>query len=119
MSEFESKDTSSDSTIEIGKRYAETSYKYLKLKVFHLLTTNITLLSKILVLGTLFSIGLIFLSFSGAIALGNFFGNMSLGYLIIALVFFLLVIVMYFVRGFISKKIIKSMSDIFFEASKK
>jgi hypothetical protein len=119
MSESESKDNSSNGVIDTSKRYIDTSYKYLKLKIFHLLTTNVAMLSKMLLIGGLFTIGTIFLSISGALAIGEYLGNMSLGFLIISLVFLLIGLIMYLLRSTINKAIVRNMSDKFFETPKK
>ena len=119
MSEFESKDNSSDGTLDIGKRYVDTSYKYLKLKIFHLLATNITMLSKMIVIGGIFTIALIFVSLSGAIALGNYYENMPLGYLLVGFIFMLIGFIVYLVRDVFNKLIITNLSAKFFEVPKR
>ena len=119
MSESKAKNNTSDSTLEIGKRYAETSYKYFKLKAFQLLTTNVVMLTKMLLIGSIFFVGIVFLSISGAIALGVYFGSMPLGFLCIATIFFILGIIIYLIRGVISASIIKNLSGKFFEVPTK
>ena len=110
----ETKNSTSDSTIDIAKRYSETSYKYIKLKIFHLLTSNIALLAKVFVIGVLFLISILFLSISGALAIGEELNNMPLGFLSIFLIYLILTLIAYLLRKKINKSVITSFADKFF-----
>ena len=110
----ETKNSTSDSTIDIAKRYSETSYKYIKLKIFHLLTSNIALLAKVFVIGVLFLISILFLSISGALAIGEELNNMPLGFLSIFFIYLILTLIAYLLRKKINKSVITSFADKFF-----
>lgn len=110
----ETKNSTSDSTIDIAKRYSETSYKYIKLKIFHLLTSNIALLAKVFVIGVLFLISILFLSISGALAIGEELKSMPLGFLSIFLIYLILTLIAYLLRKKINKSVITSFADKFF-----
>ncbi|KOY51032.1 hypothetical protein [Polaribacter dokdonensis] len=110
----ETKSSTSDSTIDIAKRYSETSYKYIKLKIFHLLTSNIALLAKVFVIGVLFLISILFLSISGALAIGEELKSMPLGFLSIFLIYLILTLIAYLLRKKINKSVITSFADKFF-----
>jgi Zn-dependent protease with chaperone function len=110
----ETKNSTSDSTIDIAKRYSETSYKYIKLKIFHLLTSNIALLAKVFVIGILFLISILFLSISGALAIGEELNSMPLGFLSIFLIYLILTLIAYLLRKKINKSVITSFADKFF-----
>lgn len=110
----ETKNSTSDSTIDIAKRYSETSYKYIKLKIFHLLTSNVALLAKVFVIGVLFLISILFLSISGALAIGEELKSMPLGFLSIFLIYLILTLIAYLLRKKINKSVITSFADKFF-----
>jgi len=110
----ETKNSTSDSTIDMAKRYSETSYKYIKLKTFHLLTSNIALLAKVFVIGILFLISILFLSISGALAIGNALNSMPLGFLSIFLIFLIFAFIAFLLRKKINKAVITTFADKFF-----
>jgi len=101
---------------DLSKKYIETSLELGKLKIFQLVTVSISTIVKMFLIGGFISIGLIFLAFAFAIFLGNYLNNISLGYLIVGLFFFIISLIIFFLRKKIDKKIIRKMSKIFFEA---
>jgi len=115
MNILESLKSTSEDGFDISKKYVDVSYKYSKLKAFQIVTYAVSSLSKLFLIGTLLSAGLIFMSVAGAIALGDYLNNMSLGYLCIGLSLLLIGYVIYLTRKVIDKKIIKTMFPIFFD----
>ena len=115
MSVFESLNNTADSATDIGEKYIKTSHRYFKLKVFQQLTVTVSFLGKALIIGALILAGLIFTAFAAAIAIGRALDNLSLGYLIIGLIFCLLAFIAYYLRAHINRKVISSMSQKFFD----
>ena len=83
MSLFDSLNHNSSEAVDIGKKYVETTKEYYKLKLFQQTTNAFSFLSKMAVIGGLLFLGLIFMTVSGAIALGNALGSIILSCLII------------------------------------
>ena len=118
MNILESIKNTSENGVDLSKKYVDASYKYSKLKTFHVSTYFLSTLSKLFLIGSLLSAGLIFLSVAGAIAIGNYLNNMSLGYLFMGLFLMIIGFVIYLLRKHIDKKIIKKMSILFFDSKK-
>ncbi|TMM32327.1 phage holin family protein [Polaribacter aestuariivivens] len=113
MSIFESLNNSSDSGVDKGKKYVNATYEYYKLKAFHTLTVSFSTISKLLVIGGLILIGLMFSSVALAIVLGDFFESVALGYLAVGGIFFVLGIFIFLGRKQLDKSIIRIMSNKF------
>ena len=111
---FESISNTSDKAGDIGAKYLKDTQEYYKLKIFQQLTLSIGMVAKALVIGGLLFIGLIFMSVSLALAIGNYFGNVAIGYLVMATVFLLLAVLLYYKRAIIGKQVIAKMSPKFF-----
>ena len=116
MSIFESLNKTSDSVTDIGKKYATTTFSYVKLKSFYLTTLSISLVTKMVLIGGLATIGTLFLSIGLAITLGNHFDNIPLGFFLVGLLFLFIGLIVYMARKFIDKNIIKSLSTKFFKS---
>ena len=114
MSVFESLNNTSDKATDLGEKYLKTSREYITLKAFQQLTFSFSLIVKLLAIGGLVFLGLIFLAISGAIAIGNALESLTLGCLIIAFVFVTLAILVYVFRKHIDRKIIQKISIKFF-----
>lgn len=106
---------STDKGTDIGKKYIATSYKYTKLKIFQLVTVSITTIVKLFFIGGLLSTGMIFLSFAAANYIGEFYNDITVGYLFVGLFFFIISLIIFAIRKFLEKKIIQNMSKIFFD----
>lgn len=114
MSVFESLNKSSENASEIGKKYVDTSIKYFKLKSFQLTALSISMITNILIIGSILFLALIFLGISLAFFLGDYFQNVALGYLIVGLLFILVVVIISLFRNKIDAKIIKALSSKFY-----
>lgn len=110
---IESVNKSSVSGVEAGKRIAETSLEYAKLKALFLTASFASKASKTLIIGSFFFIAFIFLSVSAAMVLGNWFNNVSLGYFTVALFYIILGIVFILLRKKIENKVVREISDKF------
>lgn len=116
MNIFESINETSSKITDAGETYVKKSQEYYKLKVFQQISVSISLVAKAFIIGGLLSIGLFFMSFALALALGDWLGNLALGYLIISGIFLLVTLLVYYKRQLINKKIIKSLSSKFFDS---
>lgn len=109
------KSTSEDG-VDIGKKYVEACYKYNKLKIFQVLTYSISSLTKLFLVGSLLAVGIIFISVAGAIALGDYLQNISLGYVFVGFSLMTLGFLIYLIRKVIDKYIIKNIAQQFFKS---
>ncbi|MCL8006610.1 phage holin family protein [Gelidibacter japonicus] len=116
MNIFESINNTSNKASDIGERYVDKSFEYFKLKVFQQLTYTISMAGKALIIGAVLFIGLIFLAFAAAIAIGDALGHVSLGYLIVGALFLITAFVIYKVRYLIDGKIIRKIQIKFYKA---
>jgi len=106
---------STDKGTDLGKKYIATSYKYTKLKIFQLATVSISTIVKLFLIGSLLSVGMVFLSFAAAIYIGKYFNDIAIGYLFVGLFFLIMSLIIFAMRKLLEKKIIQSMSKIFFD----
>lgn len=111
---FESINNTSDKAVDVGEKYIKDTREYYRLKIFQQLTVTVSLVAKVMIIGGLLFIGLIFLSVAAALAIGKELENAALGYVIVAGFFLLLGFVLYLTRNFINSKIISKLSPKFF-----
>lgn len=104
-----------DKGTETSKEFVSKSYEYSKLKVFQLATMSLSMVVKLIFIGSFVFLGFVFLSFSAAIALGSYFHNTALGYLAVGLFMLVVSILIYLFRKSFDKKIIMKMSKTFFD----
>lgn len=116
MDILESLKSTSEDGVDIGEKYIDASYKYNKLKAFQILTYTTSSLTKLFLIGSLLSSGLLFMSVAVAIVLGDYFNNLSLGYLSVGFILLIVGLIIFSLRKFIDKKIIIKMSTQFFES---
>ncbi|WP_405565003.1 hypothetical protein [Polaribacter sp. Asnod6-C07] len=117
MNIFDALKSNSEEGVDASKDYVNASFEYGKLKIFQILTYSLSAFAKLLLIGSLLCMGLIFMSVAGAIALGNYLGNIALGHLIVGLFLAFLGFIIYLLRKrFIDKKIISEMSNQFFDS---
>lgn len=115
MNIFESINNTSNKASDIGERYVDKSFEYFKLKVFQQLSYTISMAGKALIIGAVLFIGLIFLAFSAAIAIGDALGHVALGYLIVGVFLLLVALIFYKVRYLVDAKIISKIQTKFFK----
>ena len=114
MSIFDNLSNSADQGPAAGKEFATKTYEHAKLKVFQLSTLTLSMITKLLVIGSLSFLGFFFLAISSAIALGEYLENPALGYLSIGLFVLIISLLLYLFRRSFDKKIITKMSELFF-----
>lgn len=103
-----------DSAISKGKDYFKLSEDYYKLKIFQHLSLLFSFITKLAIFGSILLIALIFLSISGAIAIGNMLDDSAMGFLIVGSGLVLIAVIIYLCRHYIDKKIITELSKDFF-----
>lgn len=114
MSVFDSLGETTDKATDIGEKFAKTSHQYFKLKVFQQLTFSISMIAKLIAIGSFAFIGLIFGAVAGAIALGNVLNSIALGYLMVGVLFILIALIIYLKRSSINKVVLEKLGSKFF-----
>jgi ABC-type antimicrobial peptide transport system permease subunit len=101
---------------DAGETYVKKTEEYYKLKVFQQITVSISFVTKGLIIGGVLFLALFFLAFSLAFAIGKWLDSLALGYLIIAALFLIITVILYYNRRVINKKIIQALSSKFFDS---
>ena len=105
---------SADKGTAAGKQFLSKTYEHTTLKAFQLSALTVSMIAKLVVIGSLVSLGFVFLAISSAIALGAYFQNTALGYLAIGLLILFISLLVYFFRKQFENKVIAKMSKMFF-----
>ena len=96
--------------------YLESTAEYYKLRLFKSAMQFSTSLVSMLVIGFVSFLFLIFISIGGALYLSSVIGNPFAGFLIVACIYLiLLVLTLIYGKGFIEKKMLLKFSDLLFE----
>lgn len=103
----------SESPAEVGKKYVEKTIHYYKLKLLKSITEDVSSLIKIVLVGLLSTIILIFLSISLAIYLGNLLSNNAIGYLIVSGIYLIILLLIVAIRKKIEKRVLLKMNKYF------
>ncbi|MBU2929484.1 hypothetical protein [Winogradskyella psychrotolerans] len=114
MSVFNDINHTAEKASQIGERYIRASHQYFRLKIFQQLTLSLSLVTKVLAVGSLFFAGFVFLSIAGALELGNWAGSHALGFLLVGLIYVVLSILIYLLRSKLNAYIIKKVGPKFF-----
>lgn len=115
MSVFESLNETSNKAKDIGERYVESSRQYVRLKTFQQATVALSLLGKIILIGSILFSAFLFFSISLALALGNWLDSMVWGTCIVGGLFLLTAGIIYVLRHRIDNVFIQKMSRNFFD----
>lgn len=104
-----------DEIHEETRAYIESSVKYYKLWGFKVAMQSTTMIFKFVLLTICLMMILLFLSFAGAIAIGNALGSHVFGFLIVAGIYFVLFVLFLFIKPkIIEGSILRKFSEIFF-----
>lgn len=114
MSVFEDINHTKNKATHIGERYIKASHQYFRLKIFQQLTLSLSMVTKVLVIGSLMFAGLVFFSIAGAIELGNVVNSYSLGCLIMGAIYIVIALIMYALRAKFNAFMIKKVGSKFF-----
>ncbi|PKB45109.1 hypothetical protein AX016_3347 [Cellulophaga sp. RHA19] len=115
MSVINSIDKTATEAAATGKKYVDVTKKYYELKVFQQLTSTSSYVVKTVIIGGLLLLAFLFMAISAAIALGELFNSVPLGYLAVGGIFILFGLLVYSRRTFIDKILIKNMSKTYFD----
>ncbi|MDH7912895.1 hypothetical protein [Winogradskyella sp. SYSU M77433] len=115
MSVFESLNNTTDKATGIGERYIKASHQYLRLKIFQQLTSSVSLMAKVLIIGGFLFVGFIFCSIALAIEIGRSLNSLALGCLIVGLMFMVIGFILFKTRKKINSIIIKKIGLNFFK----
>ena len=94
--------------------FVESNLEYYKLWVFKVITKSASSLFKVVLIGMLLVMVMVFFSVAGALAIGYALGNFIYGFLIVGGVYLVLSIIVYSLKNRIEEPIIKAFSDIFY-----
>lgn len=115
MKFFDSVNENTSKATENAETYVKATQKYIKLKIFEQLSISIGFIAKMLVIGGLAFIGLVFLAVASALALGKLLNNHALACLLVGSILVVFSVVVYFKRALIGNKIIQILSEKFFD----
>lgn len=102
--------------VEDGVRsYVKNSLDFYRLQSFRSMMKGITMATKLLLIGGIASIALLFLSLSAAFWLGSMLGNTAEGFLIVGGFYVLIGIIMFLLRSKIEKPLLKEFSKFYFD----
>ena len=93
----------------------ENVSSYVKLKSFKISMVLVTYLAKVILVGTIAVLALLFLSLAASFAIGNAMDNTTYGFAIIGLIYLILGIIGYRFRDKLNKPLLKMFSEYFFE----
>lgn len=112
---FEELRESTQKIQEETRAYVESTVQYYKLWGFQFVMKSARTVVKLIVIGFFLMIAFLFGSLAAAIAIGDALDNSALGFLIIAGVYVLLVLLICFLRlRFIERPILRTCSKLFF-----
>ncbi|MGC1204494.1 MAG: hypothetical protein WA839_06370 [Flavobacteriaceae bacterium] len=114
MGLIDSISATNDKASDAGERYLKTSYKYYKLKIFQQLSISVSMVFKALIIGSLVIMFILLLAISLALFIGETINNYPLGFLIVSIIFLVLSVIAYYLKGEVDKRIIKELSKKFF-----
>ncbi|MBF8150770.1 hypothetical protein ITJ86_12735 [Winogradskyella sp. F6397] len=114
MSVFDDINQTTSKASHIGERYIRASHQYFRLKIFQQLTLSLSLVTKVLAIGSLLFAGLVFLSIAAALEIGDALDSFALGFLIVGFVYVLLSVIIYLLRAKFNTMIIKRVGLKFF-----
>lgn len=112
---FEELKESTQKIQEETKAYVESTVQYYKLWGFQFVMKSTRTVVRLMVIGFFLMIAFLFGSIAAAMAIGNALDSMALGFLIIAGGYFILVILILFLRlKFIERPLLRTFSKHFF-----
>ena len=97
--------------------YVEHSLEYAKLKSFKISMVLVTYFAKIILVGALAFLTLLFLSVAASLAIGAAFDNYLYGFLTVGLGYFILAIIGYALKEKLNKPILRVFSKYYFDES--
>ncbi|WP_396632793.1 phage holin family protein [Maribacter sp. R86514] len=114
MGVIDSLNETSNKAIDVGEVYYKKTQEYYRLKVFQQLTMTTGMLLKMVVMGGLAFLALMFITVAGVVFLANVIDSMVGACLIAGALFLLLLVIAYVLRSKIDSMLVKKLSDKFF-----
>jgi len=115
MSLFNKLKDSTDKGKDASEQFISKTIEHTKLKAFQVTTLTLSILIKLFIIGSLAVLGFVFLAISAAIGLGEYLNDVALGYLFVGLFFLIISFFIYLFRKSFDKKVITTVSKIFFD----
>lgn len=115
MAVFDALDQTTDKAISKSEEFIRNTEAYYELKLFQVLSISLSMVVKFTLIGALGLIALMLLAVALASGIGNTLENEVLGYVLTAVFFGLLGVLVYANRKRIENKIIKKLSQSFFK----
>ncbi|WP_430405577.1 competence protein [Fluviicola sp.] len=113
---FEELKESTQQIQEETKAYVESTVQYYKLWGFQFVMKSTRMIVRFLLLGFFLMIALLFGSVAAALAIGNAIDSVALGFLIVAGAYFVLIILISFLRlKFVERRFVRGFSKLFFD----
>ncbi len=98
----------------LGEKYLKTSYEYYKLKIFQQLSISVGMFFKVILIGTLLVIGLVFIALGLALSIGESLGSYPIGFISMGLIFFLFSSIALLFKKRITDFVVTLLSKTFF-----
>lgn len=98
-----------------AKEYLESTSDYYQLKIFRFLMKAVIALTMVLLLGTIGFLLLFFVSIAASMAIGESLGSDTGGFLVVALIYFVLGVLAYIFRRKLEAPVLKSFSKNYFD----
>lgn len=114
MAILDSINNATNRAVEVGEDYIKSSQEYYTLKIFQQLSYSFSTLYKIIIIGSFLLLGVIFITISGALYLGEYLNSMPLGCLIVGGLLFIVAGIVYLLRKNIDKSVIQKVGNKFF-----
>lgn len=114
MGVIDSLKQTSSKAIDTGETYLKKTQEYYTLKAFQQFAISVSLLSKMLLIGSILFLAAIFLVVAATIALGEYLDNVALGCLIIGSGLIFMAGIVYYFRAKIDSGVIRKLSKEFF-----
>lgn len=112
---FEELKESTGKIQEETKAYVESTVQYYKLWGFNIVMKSARMIVRFILLGFFLMIAFLFGSIAAALAIGDALDSLALGFLIVAGAYFVLILLLYFLRlRFIERQILRKFSKLFF-----
>ncbi len=97
------------------RSYAESSGEYYKLKGFKFLMKGLTSFSKMLMVGSIAFLALLFLSLAASFGIGQALDNTFYGFLCVGMFYVLLGVILYLVRQKLNTPLLRKFSEFYFD----
>lgn len=99
---------------EVGS-YIEHSDEYYRLKIFKVLSKNVTGLLKFILIGVSSLFALLFVSFAACLWLSEVLNSYFSGFILVAGFYILIAILLYFFREQLNRPVLKKLSKYYFD----